>query len=307
MPRSIQITLSSELTDTVLERLRGMDGVVGLARSHGTSIDPPGDQIVVLTNNESTRKVFGVLEEVGLSKLGGVLTVAPSCLTAPGHQSQIYPESNETVWEEMSSLLEQDSNIGLNYLVLMGVAGAVAAAGMWSDALHLVIGAMVIAPAFEPLLRIPFGLIAGPGTLAKRAVPAIIWGYLALAAGGLVTALALQTIDPEGARTLGERRWVQNWSTFSAAGTLASVFGAVAGPIVVCGLRSVLTTGVMITMALIPSMALVGMGAATGHFELATRGFTRWSVDAALVLVIGGIVLVLKRALLHRRRAWRLS
>jgi uncharacterized membrane protein len=68
----------------------------------------------------------------------------------------------------------------------MTVAGAVAAAGMWSDALHLVIGAMVIAPAFEPLIRVPFGLIAGPGALAKRALPAIIWGYLALAAGGLI-------------------------------------------------------------------------------------------------------------------------
>jgi uncharacterized membrane protein len=63
----------------------------------------------------------------------------------------------------------------------------------------------------------------------------------------------------------------------------------------------------MITMALIPSMALVGMGAATGHFELATRGLTRWAVDAVLVLLLGGVVFGLKQALLHRRRAGSVS
>jgi hypothetical protein len=68
---------------------------------------------MVLTNNESSRNVFDTLEQVGLNKLGGVLTVAPNYLIAPGHQSHIEPESNETVWEEMSSMLEQDSNIGL--------------------------------------------------------------------------------------------------------------------------------------------------------------------------------------------------
>jgi uncharacterized membrane protein len=173
--------------------------------------------------------------------------------------------------------------------------------------LHLVIGAMVIAPAFEPLIRIPFGLIAGPRAIVKRGLLAIGWGYLMLAAGGLVAALVLQIVDPDSTRILAERRWVQYWSSFSPAGTVASVFGAVGGAIVVCGLRAVLTTGVMITMALIPSMALVGMGAATGNLELATKDFVRWLVDAGLVLLLSSAVFGMKQLLLHRRRAWDLS
>jgi uncharacterized membrane protein len=203
----------------------------------------------------------------------------------------------------MASLLEQDSNVGLNFLALMFVSGAIAAAGLWGDALHLVIGAMVIAPAFEPLLRIPFGLIAGPRAVATRALQSCAWGYLMMAAGGLVAALILQALEPDVATNLRERTWVRYWSSFTPAGTLASVFGAVGGAIVVCGLRSVLTTGVMITMALIPSMALVGMGLFTADFALAGMGFARWVVDAGLVLVISGIVLALKQRFLHRRRA----
>lgn len=84
---------------------------------------------------------------------------------------------------------------------------------------------------------------------------------------------------------------------------LVSAFAAAAGAVVITGQRSVLTTGVMIALALIPSMSIVGMALASADLALAGRGFVRWSVDAVLVVLISAVVLGLKQLLLHRRRA----
>lgn len=82
-----------------------------------------------------------------------------------------------------------------------------------------------------------------------------------------------------------------------------SAFGAIAGAVVISGQRSVLTTGVMITLALIPSMGLVGVAASTFDFALAAKGALRWTIDALLVIVANGVVFALKRKYVHRRSA----
>jgi uncharacterized membrane protein len=68
-------------------------------------------------------------------------------------------------------------------------------------------------------------------------------------------------------------------------------------------LCSVLTTGVMIALALIPSLAIFGMAAALGEGGLAARAFARWALDAAIVIVFGGGVFWLKARFFHRTRS----
>lgn len=105
-------------------------------------------------------------------------------------------EPNETIWEEMAFLLRQESNVQFNYVALMAAAGAVAAIGIWTSALHIVIGAMVIAPGFHPILRIPFGLIAGPRATAIGGVKSIGAGYLVMGLAGAATVLAARALQP---------------------------------------------------------------------------------------------------------------
>jgi uncharacterized membrane protein len=110
-------------------------------------------------------------------------------------------------------------------------------------------------------------------------------GYLALAAGAACAGLILSLAGSGPEAPLGQQQWVQYWSTLTFAGTLISAFGGIAGAIVISGQRSVLTTGVMITLALIPSMALVGLGLITADWSLAGRGILRWLVDVVLVML----------------------
>ncbi|GAB3547613.1 hypothetical protein GCM10027343_26970 [Noviherbaspirillum agri] len=305
MARSIQVAVSADMADAVLPLLSEIDGVLGVARQHNTSLNPTGDIITVQTTNNAARVVIQKLSELGVQNQGSILTSELKGIVSPAHQKNIEDESNETVWEEMAVLLRQDTNIDSNYLALMFFAGAIAAVGLWVDKIHIVVGAMVIAPAFEPLLRIPFGVISGPRRIASGGAISAVVGYCMILAGGAIGFLVLQAIDVGAiaGNDLSARSWINYWSSFSTPGVVASVLGAAAGAFVVSGLRSVLTTGVMITLSLVPSITIVGMAIANGNTALAADAFARWAVDAAVVMLMGAIVIGLKQKLTHRRRS----
>lgn len=303
MPRTIQATVDSDITDELLARLGSIEGVTGLLVHHGASVQPQGDVIVVQATNEASRAVLERLSELDADRLQSIESMEPSSRIAREYQNGLDRESNETIWEEMASLLRRDTNLSANYLLLMFLSGMIAAVGLWTDTVHIVVGAMVIAPGFEPLLRIPFGLIGGPRVLASRGVLSSVVGYLLLVLGAAVAAHLLAAVDPSRSADLHSREWVGYWSQVTATGVLTAIIGGAAGAVVVTAQRPVLSVGVMIALALIPSASLIGMGLAFGDPILAGQAFTRWAVETLCVISAGGIVLGAKQILVHRRRA----
>lgn len=303
MPRTVEVSVPPAKAEEIIQRIQGMDGVVGLVRQRDVSLDPPGDIVTIQTSNDAVRPVVNILKDLDAHNAGSILTSAPNSIISPQHQTLLNQESNETIWDEMAFLLRLDTNPGFNFLALMALAGAIAAVGLWTDTLHLIVGLMVIAPAFEPLLRIPFGLITRSSDHVRRGFRAAVFGYLMLTFGALLTTLILRMLNPAEASGFTNNNWVEYWSTLTSTGILVSVFGGIAGAIVVGGQRSVLTTGVMITLALVPSLTLVGMAISLGEMTLVGQAFIRWIVDVAIVVVCSGLVLGGKQLLLHRGRA----
>lgn len=301
MPRSIEISAAADVIDRIVEQAGGVSGVVSLSRQKGASLTPPGDVLTVHATDDATRAMLGILTDLDVPRKGTVSLSEPTSLLSVEYQKLIDKESNETIWDDMAFLLRRDTNVSFNYLMLMALAGAITAAGLWSDTLHLIIGSMIIAPAFEPLLRLPLGLITRAKELIPSGLVSMTTGYLALAFGAVFATTVLNLWEPGAKPALAEQRWVGYWSSLSFAGVLISAFGAIAGPVIVSAQRSVMTVGVMITLALIPSMGIVGMGLATGDLGLAGQGFIRWLVDALLVTVMSAAVFGLKKRFLHHR------
>nr|MBA3835965.1 DUF389 domain-containing protein [Sphingomonas sp.] len=237
MPRTIQATVDSDITDELLARLGSIDGVTGLLVHRGASVQPQGDVLVVQATNEASRAVLERLSELDADRLQSIESAEPSSRIAREYQNGLDRESNETIWEEMASLLRRDTNLSANYLLLMFLSGMVAAVGLWTDTVHIVVGAMVIAPGFEPLLRIPFGLIGGPRVLASRGVLSSVVGYLLLALGAALAALLLAAVDPSRSADLHSREWVGYWSQVTATGVLTAIVGGAAGAVIVTAQR----------------------------------------------------------------------
>src|SRR5690606_12749644 len=91
---------------------------------------------------------------------GSLTTTEPVSTFTPGSIPAIVRDTSESTWEEMELLIGKESNMTINALLLMGISGILAALGLATKAVHFVIGAMAIAPGFEPIVRISLGTVA---------------------------------------------------------------------------------------------------------------------------------------------------
>jgi hypothetical protein len=303
VPRSFVISAPAPKIDAILQRVHGRRIVVSMSRSRGASLVPPGDVLSIQTTNDGARELVGVLDEVNVLEDGSFHSTKLQGLFSASARRDIETESNETFWDEMGFLLREDTNVSVNYLGLMALAGALAATGFALDALPVILAAITIAPAFEPLLRIGFGLVGGPRAMWQQGLLAAASGYLLLMAGAAAATLVLQQVGSHLTSGLEGHTWVAFWSGFTVPGLLPTLFAAVAGALIICGLRSVLTTGVMMALGLVPSLALGSAALVLGEFALASRAFARWMADASIVLVLSAVVLAAKAALVHRTRS----
>lgn len=91
------------------------------------------------------------------------------------------------------------------------------------------------------------------------------------------------------------------WTTITFPGLLATAVASIAGAVLLAANRSVLTAGVMIALALVPSAAIVGASLAIGDLSLAGQALLRWAADVAAVAVLSAAVFGWKRRTIHRR------
>ncbi len=102
----------------------------------------------------------------------------------------VFRDTSTSTWEEIELTLGRESTMTVPKVVVMGLVGVVAAAGVLTGALHVVVGAMVIAPGFEPLVRIALGLVQRRGSWRDGLVDSAR-GYGALLLGAAACAALL--------------------------------------------------------------------------------------------------------------------
>lgn len=304
MPQIIEITCPSTRTEAVVETLEQLDGVIGVTLQRDISIQPPGDVVTVKTTNSTARDVLAAVRRLIIDNdTFSIATTEPEHLISLPHSDLIDRETNEVTWETVASEFRKESTVEFNFLLLMALAGLIACAGLWTDRVQIVIGAMVIAPGFEPLLRMPFGVLIGPKTMFKRGLAATVLGYVALAVAAAIGIWILQAVDSSRSADLLSRDWVRYWSRLSPSGVFVAITAGAAGAVVVTAGRFILTAGVMIALALVPTAAVTGMAVAVGDVSLVMNAVGRWAVEAVAVMIAGAAVFTLKQRLIHKRRA----
>jgi hypothetical protein len=302
MLRTVEITVPSTKTEDVVKAIRELDGVLGLRVQRGVSMQPAGDVVSVAISNRTLHSLMHVLDahEIGRTTASSATISEPTSLISAPQASALTRDVSEATWEEIELMIGKESNMTVNGLAVMWIAGALAALGLATSALHYVIAAMVIVPGFEPIVRIALGAITGSKAW-RRGLADTLQGYAVLILGAMGTGLVMRWLEITPAY-LPAGVLISYWTTISAPSLLVSALAGFAGAVLIAIHRSILTAGVMIALALIPTAAIAGLGVAAGDLGLAGQGLLRWGIDVGLVVGTAALVFGWKLARTYRRR-----
>lgn len=307
MARTINITSPCEKTDIILQELKEVDGLLELQVFRNVSLEPPGDVIKLSIPNSLLNEIMRKMDGHQLGRRNGISlsTTEPASIIPTSSSKSIESDNNEGAWEEMVMTISNDSNTSLFTLIIMFISGSLATVGIATNALHIVIGGMLVAPGFMPITRISIGFIGKNNTWYYGGRD-LLKGYLMLIAGAIVTSLLLMAFGYEpvagtSSYYVTEKGLVNYWTTITMASIMASIAASIAGAILVSTRKSVFTSGVMIGLALVPTAAIVGMGLISGNFELAWKAFLRFALDVAIVFTFTYAFFTWSHRIFHKR------
>jgi len=304
MHRTLEITVAPTATDQLLQELVGLDEVIGVAVSRGASHKPVGDVITVHALNRDTDEV---LKCVRLAEADGpisVVTAEVASIIDPAKQERIDNDVDEAIWEEMETGLRHQGRVTVNFLTLMALGGAIATVGLLSEPVPQVtafIAASIIAPGFEPLVKIPLGLVLRRGNVVQRGLVSAGLGYLVLIGAATLVFLLLRVSGAVTVTQLTHNPEVERLAHPSSLDLLVSACGVVAGLTMIAAYRRSVIAGALIATVLIPAAALVGAAIAAGEGGLIVSGLKRLAIDAAFLLVLGSGVFFIKQSTVHHR------
>ena len=308
MHRSIEIRALPETVDGLVQDLLREKHVVGVTRQRGVSVQPPGcDVVVVHALNRGTDAVMRAVARAASRHPGpfSVATAELASLSDPEHQHAINRDVDEALWEEVEEGLRHQGRVTPNFLALMTLGGAIAAAGLVAhdpvERAVAVIAAAILAPGFEPLAKVPLGLVLRRWEVVKLGLLSTLAGYAALMAGAAVAFLLLQMLGGADPATLRGSPGAAQLAHPPATDLFISVCGAFAGLVIQAAYRRSVIAGALVAMRLIDAVAAVGAGLAAGLPGLALEGLERFGFDAGLIGLAGLIVVWIKQRFTHRR------
>jgi hypothetical protein len=306
MHRHIEIAVSPEHTDPLLDRLGKIEAVIALSVSRGASLKPPGDLVGIYSLNRGADDVMRSVAELSEHTRVVASTSDVASITDKKQQEAIEDDTDDELWEEVETGLRQTTHITPNYLGLMALGGVIAAAAfMMHDIGQAIsfVSASIIAPGFEPIAKLPMGVVLKSSAVAKRAFWSFLAGYAVLfatagATFGVLYAAGL--VNPvEVAASPGLNSIMAN----GVGQNIISICGALAGIIMLTSHREEVIAGAIMALEMIPACAVAAAGMVSFHGDLFWMGAVRFGIDVVFVLGTAAAFFWLKQRLVHKRRA----
>lgn len=200
-----------------------------------------------------------------------------------------YERELERTW----SRLRGEAVISPYTITLMGLAGILAAVGLLTNSVPVLIGAMLVAPAFPPFALIAVALVLGRWRIAWSGVVVAVCGLgfaVLLAVGTTWLLNGLGIIDAGGNllhRELLEERVRVGWYSVAAA-----VAAGAAGVLAMIHNKMDTLIGTVASVALVPAGGAAGIALVSADPARAAGGFILLAVNGVLIVAAGMTVLL---------------
>ena len=204
------------------------------------------------------------------------------------------------VWADLLSQAGTNARPLARYLVLMTIAGVIAAFGVIESNSILIVGAMAVSPDILPITATCTGLVLRRWRLARRALVTLVLGLVvsgivAIVLTAVVSALGLM---PDGFE-IGEGG-LQGLSTVNVSTVGVALAAGVAG-ILALETRASAAVGVAISVTTIPASAYLGVAVGVGELEKAEGALLVLAINVAMLITGGSVALIIQRRLARAR------
>lgn len=304
----LRIVVPSYQSDHTLDLLNNTPSVCNLIFLERAAKRPVGDVILCDVAREEASVVVSDLRELEIDREGSIaMEDIDSHISEAALQAEKAAEglpSDAVVWEEVEARTSENVELSASFLAFMVLAILIAAVGILTDQLILIIGAMVVGPEFGPVAALSVAVVQRRLALARRS-------FLALAAGfplGILAAftmtLGLDALDliPADFKLEGHpfTAFISHPDVFSV---LVALFAGTAGVLSLTNAKSGALVGVLISVTTIPAAANIGVAAALGNGHEWVGAMEQLTINLASILLAGiGTLYVQRRLYLQRRR-----
>ncbi|MFD1143441.1 DUF389 domain-containing protein [Larkinella insperata] len=305
MQRTFTISLTPAYTDPLIHQLRPLDEVIALSLQRGSSVKPSGDVLTVQVLNAGADEVLRRIERVCPPNHYAIASAELTSMINPAKHEQIRLDVDEAIWEEMESGLRYHGRLTGNFIALMALGGGISAVGLVSEPgpqTLAFVAASIIAPGFEPLAKVPLGLILKNYQTVSFGLRSSLIGYGLVCLGAILTFLVLQWLGVTNVDEFTSNSEVDAIANPTGKNITVSLGGTLAGCIIVAAYRRSVIAGALIAMVVITAMAMVGVSLACGRLDLAWHGLQRTGIDVGLIILTGTLVFGCKQWFLRRRK-----
>jgi uncharacterized hydrophobic protein (TIGR00271 family) len=201
--------------------------------------------------------------------------------------------SELVVWADVLGQARVRARAPLRFLVLMAVAGVIAAFGVVNTSSVLIVGAMAISPDLLPITAACTGLVLRRPPLVVRGIATLLLG---LAVTGALAAavtgfLRLFDLMPPGFG-LGE---IPAGQTHVGVTTIIVAFAAGIAGMIAVETRAGAAIGVAISVTTIPAAAYLGVALGVTKLHESWSAISVLGVNIAMMLAGGSLVLATQR------------
>jgi uncharacterized hydrophobic protein (TIGR00271 family) len=198
----------------------------------------------------------------------------------------LLPHVDESRLNALQSRLEDISEISIDFLVLLSGSTVIATLGLFQNSPAVIIGAMIIAPLMRPLVGLSLATLTADTRLLVRALVTLFVGTIVSVTIAATMALFFRSLEPTAEILARTQPTLLDLGVALFAGAVGAY----------CQTNEKLAetlAGVAISVALVPPLAVVGIGLAFGSLSVWTGAALLYATNLVGITMAGALVFLL--------------
>jgi uncharacterized hydrophobic protein (TIGR00271 family) len=303
----LRIVAPSHQAEHALDLLKATPSVCNLIYLERAAQRPEGDVILCDVAREDASVIVSDLKELEIDREGSIaMEDIDSQISDAADRAEEAAKgavADAVVWEEVESRTSENIELSASFIGFMVLAMLIAAVGILTDQIVLIIGAMVVGPEFGPIAGLCVAAVQRRPEVARRSFVALAVGFPAGITAAFLFTLAVDGLDliPESFTQEGHpfTQFISSPDEFSF---IVAYLAGMVGVLSLTSTKSGALVGVLISVATIPAAANIGVAAALGDGGEWRGAMGQLSLNLGAIFLAGIGTLYVQRLLYVRRR-----